>query len=89
MATGFEVNFESWTKSGQGFSELSDTLAVAVDTLVSDLADAGASWGNDDIGQAFLKGSEGSAGFGAARDGCLDALADAVNLVRATGGMLV
>ncbi|MEV0402860.1 hypothetical protein [Actinoallomurus sp. NPDC050550] len=89
MAAGFDVEFESWARSGRGFGELSDTLATAVDTLVGDLSGAGAAWGNDDIGQAFLKGSEGSPGFGAARDGCLAALADAVNLVRATGGMLV
>ncbi|WP_433180110.1 protein-glutamine glutaminase family protein [Actinoallomurus sp. CA-150999] len=89
VTTGFEAHFESWTKSGRGFGELSDSLATAVDTLVGELSGAGAAWGNDDIGQAFLKGSEGSAGFGAARDGCLAALEDAVNLVRATGGMLV
>ncbi|WP_460355636.1 hypothetical protein [Actinoallomurus acanthiterrae] len=88
MSTDLDIDFASWGKSGRGFSGLSDTLATAVDTLVGELSGAGAAWGNDDIGQAFLNGSEGSAGFGTARDGCLAALADAVNLVRATGGML-
>ncbi|WP_433180107.1 hypothetical protein [Actinoallomurus sp. CA-150999] len=89
MAVGYDAHFASWAKSGRGFGELSHTLASAVDVLVSELAAVGAAWGNDDIGQAWLKGSEGSPGFGAARDGCLDALEDAVNLVRATGGMLM
>ncbi|MCO5985071.1 hypothetical protein NE235_02995 [Actinoallomurus spadix] len=63
-------------------------LATGVDDLCEELSAAGACWGSDDIGRAFFNGDESTAGFGAARDVVLAQLADMVNLLRATGGLL-
>jgi hypothetical protein len=67
----------------------SDVLAATVDELCYSLAAAGACWGVDDIGRAFFDGDGQVAGFHASRDGLLADLADMVNSVRATGGMLI
>jgi len=69
--------------------DASESLASAVDGLCHGLAGAGACWGADDIGRAFFNGDEQGAGYGAARDALLADLADMVNLVRATGGLLI
>ncbi|WP_345468590.1 hypothetical protein [Actinoallomurus oryzae] len=70
--------------------EASDALASAVDrTLCPALVAAGACWGSDDIGRAFFNGDGRSPGFGKVRDALLADLADMVNLLRATGGMLI
>ncbi|WP_433172948.1 GH-E family nuclease [Actinoallomurus sp. CA-150999] len=88
-APDHEVRFDTWTKAGRGMDGAADTLASTVDTLCHELAGAGAPWGQDDIGQAFFNGSGEVSGFGVARDSVLSALADMVNLLRATGGNLI
>jgi hypothetical protein len=90
MTVGFEVHPHTWTRSGRGVIEASDALASAVDrTLCPALVAAGACWGSDDIGRAFFNGDGRSPGFGKVRDALLADLADMVNLLRATGGMLI
>ncbi|WP_345470642.1 GH-E family nuclease [Actinoallomurus oryzae] len=76
--------------SGHGIAEASNTLATATDTLCSQLADAGACWGSskDEIGRMFFNGDDKTPGFGKSRDAFLNDLADMVNLLRATGGLL-
>ncbi|MFB9831966.1 WXG100-like domain-containing protein, partial [Actinoallomurus acaciae] len=66
----------------------SNKLETAVNTLCDELSKAGDCWGHDDIGRAFFNGDDKTPGFGEARDALLAELADMVNLVRATGGLL-
>ncbi|GLY91299.1 GH-E family nuclease [Actinoallomurus iriomotensis] len=88
-APGYDVDFATWAKAGQGMGGAADTLASAVDTLCHELAGAGAPWGQDDIGRAFFNGSDGAPGFGTVRDTVLAGSADMVNLLRATGDTLM
>ncbi len=88
MGAGYTAVPTTWQVSGQGMIDASDRMALAVDGLCRQLGAAGACWGNDDIGRAFFNGDEQNAGFGASRDAVLVDLADMVNLVRNTGGML-
>jgi hypothetical protein len=68
--------------------DASNRLAAAVDALCGELGKAGECWGHDDIGRSFFNGDDKTPGFGEARDALLAELADMVNLVRATGGLL-
>jgi hypothetical protein len=88
-ATGYEVRPETWVRSGRGVIDASDALAAAVNELCSRLGAAGDCWGSDEIGRAFFNGDEQTPGFGVSRDALLADLADMVNLVRATGGLLI
>ncbi len=85
---GYTAVPATWNTAGHGMAETSNTLGTAVDRLCDQLAAAGACWGDDDIGRAFFNGDEQGPGFGATRDAVLGYLADMVNLVRATGGVL-
>ncbi|GAB2800843.1 hypothetical protein GCM10027176_01100 [Actinoallomurus bryophytorum] len=87
--SGYTVQFDTFKSAGKGISAAGDTLALAVDTLCRELAAAGQAWGQDDIGRAFFTGDDQAMGFGAVRDVVLAALADMVNLLRATGGTLI
>jgi HNH/ENDO VII superfamily nuclease len=87
--SGYTVQFDTFKNAGKGIAAAGDTLALAVDTLCRDLAAAGQAWGQDDIGRAFFTGDDQAMGFGAVRDVVLAALADMVNLLRATGGTLI
>lgn len=87
--SGYEANSATWVTSGVGVSGAADTLSTAVNTLCTALAEAGACWGDDDIGRAFFNGDSQDAGFGAVRDLVLPELATMVNLLRATGATLV
>ncbi len=89
MSTGIDVRPDTWVRSGNGMIAASDTLASAVDTLCDGLSSAGACWGSDDIGRAFFNGDGKTPGFGKMRDALLADLADMVNLLRGTGGMLI
>lgn len=86
---GYEARPATWVSSGRGMIGTSDVLAGTIDELCYALAAAGACWGADDIGRAFFDGDGQVAGFHVSRDGLLADLADMVNLVRATGGMLI
>lgn len=88
-APGYDIDFATWAKAGQGVDGAATTLASAVDTLCHELAEAGAPWGQDDIGRAFFNGVDGAPGFGTVRDAVLAELADMVNLLRATGDTLI
>jgi hypothetical protein len=88
-ASGYDVEFDSWGKSGRGMGDAADRLGAVVDALCYSLGGAGDPWGQDDIGRAFFNGGDGVQGFGASRDSVLAQLADMVNVVRATGGTLV
>jgi Glutaminase len=87
--TGYEAHSATWMTSGVGVSGAADTLSIATNTLCAALAEAGACWGNDDIGRAFFNGDSQAAGFGTVRDAVLSELATMVNLLRATGATLV
>jgi hypothetical protein len=89
VGAGYEVQAKTWANSGHGISDAGDGLAKHVDTLCAALVDAGACWGSDDIGRAFCDGDSQNMGFAAARDGVLSDLADMVNVLRATGALLV
>jgi hypothetical protein len=89
VAWGYEAESATWVRSGQGVSQAADTLGDAVGSFYRELAGAGAAWGCDDIGRAFFDGDGSTAGFAAMRDQLLAHLVDMVNLLRATGGMLV
>ncbi|MCW2858521.1 MAG: hypothetical protein JWP48_229 [Actinoallomurus sp.] len=86
--TGYTAVPSTWVGSGHGMIDTSETLASAVDTLCHALASAGECWGADDIGRAFFNGEGKTPGFGTSRDTVLADLADMVNVVRATGGLL-
>src|SRR3954467_13722789 len=88
-AAGFEVRPGTWVASGRGVLGASEVLGSAVDGLCHGLAGAGACWGSDDIGRAFFNGDGQSGGYGASRDALLADLVDMVNVVRATGGLLI
>ena len=88
-AAGYEARPDVWVSSGRGVVGASEVLGAAVDGLCHGLAGGGACWGSDDIGRAFFNGGEGGAGYGASRDAVLAGLADMVNVVRATGGLLI
>ncbi len=85
---GYTAVPATWRASGQGMVGASVRLASAVDRLCRQLNAVEGCWGDDDIGRAFFNGDAKAEGFGAWRNQVLAAAADAVNLVRATGGML-
>jgi hypothetical protein len=80
---------KTWTGSGQKVLAAASTLATAVNTLCGALEDAGACWGEDDIGQAFINGQGGKPGFAMSRDEVLNGLATMVNLLQETGSAMV
>ncbi|GLY83635.1 protein-glutamine glutaminase family protein [Actinoallomurus iriomotensis] len=85
---GYTAVPATWASSGEGMIGASNDLESAVNTLCAELGKAGDCWGQDDIGRAFFNGDDKTPGFGEARDALLPELADMVNLVRATGGLL-
>lgn len=86
---GYLARSGTWVESGRGMLGVGDSLGDTVDALCHGLAGVGACWGQDEIGRAFFNGDDKSPGYGASRDQVLAALADMVNLLRATGGMLL
>ncbi|MGI5232599.1 hypothetical protein [Actinoallomurus sp. CA-142502] len=87
--SGYLAHPKTWVGSGRGMLDSGDTLGTVVDALCYGLMGTGDCWGQDDIGRAFFNGDEKTPGYGASRTQVLDALADMVNLLRATGGMLI
>jgi hypothetical protein len=88
MTAGYTTVPGTWTTSGNGMIGASDRLAAAVESLCQSLAAAGECWGADEIGRAFCNGDAKTPGFAKSRDALLVDLADMVNVVRATGGLL-
>lgn len=80
---------DTWISQGQGVIGASGTLAGAVNTLCASLGEAGACWGQDDIGEQFLNGDGSKPGFGKSRDDVLGALAEMVNLLRYAGAAMI
>ncbi|MCW2865423.1 MAG: hypothetical protein JWP48_7131 [Actinoallomurus sp.] len=87
--SGYVARPDTWVSSGRGLVGASESLESAVNALCHVLAGAGACWGNDEIGRAFFDGDGQAPGYGVSRDEVLAALADMVNVVRATGGLLI
>jgi hypothetical protein len=88
--SGFGVAPEVWMGAGKGVGEVSDELADGVDAFCRAVG-GGSRFGSDDLGRALFEGDARSRapGFAGLRDGLLNDLAVAVNLLRGMGAGLV
>ncbi len=89
MTSGFCVVPEVWVRAGAGFGDVSEFLAGGVDRFCGVVG--GQPFGGDDLGRGLFEGDavSGAAGFVQRRDGLLEDLAAAVNLLRGMGAGLV
>ncbi len=77
-----------WVDAGDGITEAADNLARQVGEFCHAVSGK-QPFGSDDLGKAAFEGDEKSPGFARQRDGLLEDLAAAVNLLRGMGAGLV
>lgn len=89
MTLGFGALAEAWVRAGRGIDDASWRLADEVDLFCD--AVVGQPFGSDDLGRGLFSGGPGSAaaGFVQRREGLLQDLPAAVNLLRGMGAGLL